>query len=187
MVRKSVSRSQAFASVLRLCLPQTVRRRAWANIRDVERRRREAETQTIPYHDLEHKHVEHAQLLASRSELLARMPQRRIVAEIGVDEGEFSAEILAVARPVALHLIDIWNSARYHEGKHMSVAKRFHEEIAAGHVVIHRGYSTEVLPNFPDSTFDWVYIDRDHGYAVTAAELALARAKVKPGRLHRRT
>jgi predicted O-methyltransferase YrrM len=72
-------------------------------------------------------------------------------------------------------------SARYHSGKQLRVAERFGAEIASGRVMIHRGYSTDLLPSFADSIFDWVYIDSDHGYAVTARELALARAKVKPG------
>jgi predicted O-methyltransferase YrrM len=61
------------------------------------------------------------------------------------------------------------------------VEGRFREEIAAGKVVIDLGLSTDALPKFPDATFDWVYIDTDHGYPITAAELEIARTKVKPG------
>jgi hypothetical protein len=100
--------SRMVESVLRFCVPKALRHRAWACIRDIEWHRRKAEAQAIPYHDLEHRHLEHARLLANRSELLTRMPQGGVVAEIGVDEGEFSAQILAATRPATLHLIDLW-------------------------------------------------------------------------------
>jgi predicted O-methyltransferase YrrM len=48
-------------------------------------------------------------------------------------------------------------------------------------VHIDLGRSTDVLQRYPDGTFDWVYIDTDHGYSVTAEELELCRLKVKPG------
>jgi hypothetical protein len=53
--------------------------------------------------------------------------------------------------------------------------------IAEGQIQIHRGLSTEVLAEFDDHTLDWVYIDTNHSYATTAAELDLSAAKVRTG------
>jgi len=164
-------------------VPPSIRRRLRSYIRGVEQERRAAESRAIPYCELEPKHLRHAVLLANREELLKALPKGGVVAEVGVDEGDFSARILAVANPAKLHLIDVWDSGRYHEGKARKVAERFASELARGAVVIQRGYSTDVLPQFADGTFDWIYIDSDHGYKVTAQELALARTKVKAGGL----
>jgi hypothetical protein len=61
------------------------------------------------------------------------------------------------------------------------VRDKFAAEIASGQVKIDLGLSTDVLPRYPDGYFDWIYIDTDHGYIVTAAELEVCRLKVKPG------
>ncbi len=44
----------------------------------------------------------------SRRELIAMLPKQAVGAEIGVWKGEFSAEILKVAAPKTLYLIDPW-------------------------------------------------------------------------------
>src|SRR5205814_719786 len=82
-------------------------------------------------------------------------------------------------KPRKLHLIDAWADARFHVGLMSAVQQAFEAEIRAGSVEIHRGLSTEVLPTFEAAYFDWVYIDTDHSYETTRAELALARTKVK--------
>ncbi|MBK9175525.1 MAG: class I SAM-dependent methyltransferase [Flavobacteriales bacterium] len=119
-------------------------------------------------------------MVINRAAFLDMLPKGGIVAEAGVDRGDFSARILAITKPKKLHLIDIWGSKRYHGGLQQSVRQRFASEIASGLAQIDLGWSTAVLEQFPDGYFDWIYIDTDHGYKVTAAELAIARTKVKP-------
>jgi predicted O-methyltransferase YrrM len=75
----------------------------------------------------------------------------------------------------------MWSSTRYHGGLEQVVRDKLQREIAEGRVHIDLGRSTDVLQRYPDGTFDWVYIDTDHGYSVTAEELELCRLKVKPG------
>ncbi|MDX1908928.1 MAG: class I SAM-dependent methyltransferase [Bacteroidia bacterium] len=135
----------------------------------------------MPAVALEARHIAHLRPLVDRAALLDTFPQGGVAAEIGVDQGDFSAEILRRTRPQKLHLIDIWGSARYHDGKRLHVEERFGQEIAAGQVEINRGLSTGVLPTFQDHYFDWVYIDTDHSYRTTADELRLCARKVKPG------
>ena len=102
-----------------------------------------------------------------------------IVAEIGVDQGEFSNHIISICEPQKLHLIDVWDSERYNTDKEMLVYDNFKEVVQQGRVEINKGYSTNILPEFDNHYFDWIYIDSDHSYATTSAELRIARDKVK--------
>ena len=52
--------------------------------------------------------VRHQLRHVARAYLLCRMPERSVCAEIGVHEGEFSAQILDTVDPEKLHLIDPW-------------------------------------------------------------------------------
>lgn len=133
--------------------------------------------------ELSARHIADITLVANRFVLLERFPKDAVVAEIGVDEGKYSEKILAVAAPRVLHLIDPWESKRYGDGKMKSVTDRFATEIAAGRVAVHRGRGADVLKEFDDGTFDWVYLDASHRYEDTLKELEMCRHKVKPGGL----
>ncbi len=133
----------------------------------------------IPKLDVETIHVKNARLLASREELLKKIPQNGIVAELGVDQGGFSKLILDINKPKKLHLIDFWGSARYNQNKRQQVEKKFKEQIDQGSIEINLGLSTEVVNNFEDDYFDWIYIDTAHTYDVTKAELEMYRTKIK--------
>ncbi len=165
---------------LRRLLPTAIKGRAWELFRRYEEDRLRRLADEMPCVELERSHLKNASLLTDRLELLKELPSGGTVAEIGVDEGEYSAKILELARPATLHLVDAWGSERYSESKKKRVEGRFRGRIADGTVRIHRGLSTEVLPRFEDASFDWVYIDSDHGYRTTAEELRLASGKVKP-------
>ncbi len=149
-------------------------------VRRGDQERWSPEEDAIPRVELHQKHVQNARLLANREQLLAKLPKHKVCAEIGVDKGDLSAQILQFASPAKLHLIDAWgDSERYHDGHKRQVEEKFREEIAQGRVEINLGLSTAVLPTFPDAYFDWVYLDTAHTYSVTAAELAILKHKVK--------
>lgn len=135
----------------------------------------------IPKKTLDSKHLLHATLLPARVQLLHQMPKNGIVAELGVDKGDFSVAILQIANPGKLHLIDSWDTIRYGEDKALSVRKRFASEIENKTLSIHRGFSTERVSDFPDDYFDWIYIDTDHSYKTTCEELKLYAPKIKNG------
>lgn len=92
-----------------------------------------------------------------RAQLLHFLPQGGEVAEIGVAEGDFSQEILAIAAPDALHLIDPWvhqpradyvsDPNNVEDGAQASrfecVLARFQAERERGQVHVHRTYSHE--------------------------------------------
>ena len=133
----------------------------------------------IPVYDLSEKHIKNARLLTNREELLKKMKPDAIVAELGVDEGGFSEKILSITNPSKFHLIDLWGSERYNDNKRLSVTTKFKDEIEVGKIEINHGYSTDVVKEFPDNYFDWIYIDTAHSYKVTIEELNAYLPKMK--------
>lgn len=134
---------------------------------------------TVPR--LSPEHLAGARLLPSRTELLRELPRGGRVAELGVNRGDFSAEILRESAPERLHLVDMWASGRYGDPERDHVLERFAAEREGGRVQVHLGPSTERVGDFADGYFDWVYIDTGHGYALTRDELRAYAPKVKPG------
>jgi hypothetical protein len=125
-----------------------------------------------------------------RIDLLRAMPQGGVVAEVGVFKGNFSQRILEIVQPQWLHLIDPWvhQDIPLWQGRgnedHLDflreVQRRFQPEVYNRRVIIHQGFSLDVLALFPDHYFDWVYLDGDHCFETVRAELTLCDRKVKP-------
>ncbi len=136
-----------------------------------------------------------------RDFLLAMLPRGSVGVEIGVHLGDFSQRILNVVSPEALHLIDPWEhqtstayeNAWYGGGakggqeemneRYSKVCKRFSQEVGSQRISIHRGHSVDVLAQFPDEFFDWVYIDGNHLYEHVKEDLELSFQKVRLGGL----
>lgn len=134
-----------------------------------------------------------------RQAFLRRLPRRSVCAEIGVYEGDFSAQILEQLRPRRLHLIDPWRyeaGPRYEQAwyggqvgtsqarmdaVHAAVLARFAREIVAGVVAVHRAPSVEAAAGFADGYFDWVYVDGNHLYEFVKADLETYHPKVRTG------
>jgi SAM-dependent methyltransferase len=127
--------------------------------------------------------LEEARLVANRELLVERMPKNAVVCEIGVAEGNFSAEIIERSSPAKLYLVDKWESvaAQYSEAALRKVEERFRAEIESGKVILRRDYSLEALGKFEDNSFDWVYVDAAHDYASVKADLEACRRVVRPG------
>jgi hypothetical protein len=89
------------------------------------------------------------------------LPREDVVAEIGVANGDYSAEILSLNRPAILHLLDPWEDKRYSEGLGY-VRSRSAREIASGLVVLHHSRFIDVLPTLASKSLDWVYLDTTH-------------------------
>jgi hypothetical protein len=126
------------------------------------------------------RHIKNLRVVTTRFQLLMLLPSNGIVAEVGVDEGNYSQKILALNKPRKLHLIDSWGSERFGEDKLNKVEGRFKAEVESGQVVINRGISHDELETFADAYFDWVYLDTSHAYQNTVKELEISRSKVKP-------
>jgi hypothetical protein len=113
-----------------------------------------------------------------------------IGAEIGVHKGQFSRFLTNIVQPSQLHLVDPW----YLMGKEWTwaqgekstifaltnIIREFEDELVSKKVVLHIGYDLDILPELPDSYFDWVYLDTSHRYDQTLLELAILSKKIKP-------
>ncbi len=129
----------------------------------------------------------------NRLKLLDALPKGGIVAEVGVQRGDFAAEILARCAPRVLVLIDVWQhvtegkyaldksnvSQAEHDRFYGNVCERFRAEIEAGKVIVLRGLSEVVLPQLPDRWLDWVYLDGDHTFDAVQRDLAYCDRIVK--------
>ena len=135
----------------------------------------------IPQYELQEQHFSHLKAVANREALLALLPKNGVVAELGVNEGDFSASILEMAGPAKLHLLDTWGLKPEEREKQRRVEQKFAAAITAGQVQLHVGRSTDIADHFEIGYFDWIYIDTDHSYATTKAELEKYAPKMKVG------
>ncbi|MDA8587195.1 glycosyltransferase family 2 protein [Rhodobacteraceae bacterium] len=135
-----------------------------------------------------------AKRFANRSKLLGDMPKNGRCAEIGVWNGDFSTQILEIAEPAELTLIDPWGllaegpSTDWNHKKHGSsdamdtmfqhVQSKFEGE---DRINICKGFSEDILNRYPDDYFDWVYIDGNHQYEFVKADVELCFRKVRNG------
>ncbi|MDN5864211.1 MAG: class I SAM-dependent methyltransferase [Gammaproteobacteria bacterium] len=140
----------------------------------------------------------------ARDYLFDRMPKGSVCAEIGVHKGQCSRRIMGQVKPRLLHLIDPWehkeppynkpvpnycpewcelgeNGQLIMDARYEAVKKLFAREITAGRVVMHRGYSNEVVGDFDNGYFDWIYLDSNPLYDVIKQDLELYYPKVKAG------
>lgn len=148
-----------------------------------DRERRLMNWRQVPQVQLSLEQTQSCRVLPRREDLLDALPRNAVAAELGVARGDFTREILMRSAPTKLHLIDSWTGERYSEGL-AHVRHQFADQISSGKVHLHVGLSTEVLANFEDEYFDWIYIDTDHSFKTTFAELLLGSQKLKSnGRL----
>ncbi len=112
-------------------------------------------------------------LLPQREDILKRLPQGSIGAELGTQEGWFARRMLDFVNPKELHLFDIDLKPLYAKGDADLIAR----------VQLHEGDSSTLLAQFPHDYFDWIYIDGDHSYEGVSRDIAVARTRVKPGGL----
>jgi hypothetical protein len=163
----------------KILIPPQLVTKLYSHYRIGEQKKREDVEKSIPKVLLSEKHMKNCELLLNRSVLLSKLKRNGHVAEIGVDRGDFSDLIIELTDPVQFHLIDMWNSERYHEGLFETVKNRFEKLILSGRVQIHRKFSISAAEDFPDNYFDWIYIDTGHDYPLTRDELRKYAPKVK--------
>jgi len=149
--------------------------------RDMMHHFRSQTFQHIPDIKLNVQHLSDAKLISDRHTLLELLPKHGICAELGVANGDFTEAIFTINQPKKLHLVDIWQSERYNDDLYNNVCRKFDNQLAAGQCQIHRKLSTDAVLDFPDSYFDWIYIDTTHSYKLTKEELTLYASKIKPG------
>jgi len=118
----------------------------------------------------------------SRYHLLEFLPNG-IVGEIGVQSGNFSQAILEKNNPEKLHLIDSWENNYFdnnsNERQYNIVLKRFDYYIKDNIVEINKGFSENILKNFSDNYFDWVFFNKNDDYEKILENLFLIYRKIK--------
>jgi hypothetical protein len=113
-------------------------------------------------------------------------PKDGIGAEIGVLHGQNACVLVQETSPRKLHLIDRWD-AGLKAGPGRDIQMRCYQnaveaiEPHASIVQIHKGWSQDVVDEFPDDYFDWVYIDACHQYEGVSGDLQSYYPKVKIG------
>ncbi len=113
--------------------------------------------------------ISECRFIASRVEMLDRLPQGGIIAELGTYEGKFAKKILNRNSPRELHVIDL-------DYSHFD-----HSLESDQRLKIHQGFNHEVISAFPDNYFDWIYIDGGHDYDSVMEDALSSASKVKPG------
>ena len=160
-------------------IPQPLRKKAFEQVSNYYEGQFKKMSADIPKYNLENKHIENAKMIANREELLKLLPKNAVVAELGVDEGSFTELIFKNCNPKKMHLVDFWGSERYNQNKRQNVESKFRQQINDKTLEINLGLSTQVVNDFKDDYFDWIYIDTDHSYKTTYEELVTYSTKVK--------
>jgi len=131
----------------------------------------------------------------NRADFLAMLPKGTVGAELGVFKGEFSADILRVAQPRELHLVDSWwtewgecypDWGEYTDFGALGTRDCYEQtlrsveaERGSTDVIVHVGDDVAYLESLADGALDWSYLDSSHGYEHTRRELDALRRKTK--------
>ncbi len=161
--------------------PKYVKKRLGKTMLNWIKGKRRIESSKIPIFSISEAAIQNTKLLLDREKLLEYLPKNGVLAELGVDKGDFSESILRKCKPEKLHLVDIWATEEYSQKKRKLVEEKFKEEIESGIVEINIGLSVDVGAGFEDNYFDWIYIDTDHTYQNTINELEIWSSKIKEG------
>ncbi len=131
------------------------------------------------------------QFIKNRIELLKLLPKGMVCAEIGVLAGDYSKSIHEIMKPSGLYLIDHFSGMLLsgdHNGENVQEYDLDQEYVKLEsyfsknpEVKLIKGFSYDVLPEYPDDFFDFVYIDSDHTYEGTKNELIQCFKKVRSG------
>ncbi len=142
---------------------------------------------TIPA--IPQKALENSRVLYNRETALQFLPKGGITAEIGVATGGFSRKILDILKPDKFYAIDMYSENIDHFWDVYFVDKRHYEwyqehfakDIENGVLEMKKGTSWEVLEEFPDAFFDYVYLDAGHDYESVKRDVDVLKRKVKDG------
>ena len=101
-----------------------------------EKKRIKKDIRKLPNYRLNQESIDGCKTVLNRLELIKIMPKNGIVAELGVDRGNFSEIILKNNKPRELHLIDIWDSYNYNTKKYNLVLNKFNSAIKQNEILM---------------------------------------------------
>lgn len=109
-------------------------------------------------------------------------------AEIGVEQGHYSEEILCGNSGARLYCIDPWQTyTRYFDHVSQSKLDRFYAEAVerlkpyAERCTIIKAHSVDAARNFKDGELDFAYIDGNHEYQYVVNDICEWMRVVRPG------
>jgi hypothetical protein len=134
------------------------------------------------------------------NELNYLLPQKPICIEIGVETGDFSKMILKLLNPEKLYLVDPWQkgfdkndvetygeilnnlpTAYSTEYQYQNILKELYNEIKSNQVIVRPDFSYNVVNDFKENYFDFIYIDSCHLYNSVKFDLNSFLPKLKKG------
>jgi hypothetical protein len=147
-------------------------------------------------------------VVSDRNVLIEYLAKGGIGAELGVFKGENAEFILKTVNPKELHLVDQWrwsfdeNNPFADIPKHLSEVEKINKDYIGeningtlqnysilvrekfkdnSNVFIYRKKTSEVVKNFNDNYFDFIYIDANHNYEFVMRDLLEWSPKLKKG------
>jgi len=150
------------------------------------------------YMELPNEKLSRCKLLYERRNVLPLLPKNEVVAEVGVAFGNFSQAIMKEMQPTKFYALDwffqdnpylkgktgMWDYPKFHStGLTLReyYENRFQNEIRSGQVEVRQGLSWELLEEFEDSWFGYVYLDAAHDFESVQKDIAALIPKVKKG------
>ncbi len=116
-------------------------------------------------------------LLNDRIDFLKKLPNNKIVAEIGVQYGNNAINIYKHTKPQKLYLIDSWNDIN--GVQNLKKVNAYFKDI--NNVEIIKDLSLNIVKSFDNNYFDWVYIDAAKDYKNVKNDINEWSKKIKKG------
>jgi len=103
------------------------------------------------------------------------LPEKPVIAELGVDVGNNASVLLDVFKPSKCYLIDNF----WYNGKLEERIENYLGRINGVELLV--GDSSEQLGTLSDDSLDFIYIDADHTYEGVKRDIDVAHKKIKKG------
>lgn len=125
------------------------------------------------------------------SEMVAKFPSGSTFIEVGVWKGRslafLATEIINSDKEIKLHALDTWDGIGLPGVEITETPDEIYNsfltaiEPVKSHIIIHRGFSHDLISTFPDESFDFIFIDASHDYENIIQDIKDWFPKLKKG------